>query len=192
MDCWEHVHFFDCLQLIELLVFCKCVEARYWLDLSNWYLLSLWFVVDTVIWFHCEFSNYSDWNQHIQIIKSLFNWLIAGVGNQKPNSERTIDAAKSVYSTLQQQIDEWESWSFQANPLNSTLPAMRNAKVVMGWNPGFKLSWMQILHYSKFYMAKLHLKVHRAHVAILHQNFWKWTSGSCTTWTQSGCPLQRR
>jgi hypothetical protein len=41
-------------------------------------------------------------------------------------------------------------------------------------------------------MAKLHLKVRRAHVAILHQNFWKWTSGSCTTWTQSGCPLQQR
>jgi hypothetical protein len=39
----------------------------------------------------------------------LFNWLIAGIGNQKPNSERTIDAAKSVYSTIQQQFGEWES-----------------------------------------------------------------------------------
>ncbi len=51
MDCWEHVDFLDCLQLIGLLVLCKCVEARYWFDLSNWYLLSLGFAVDTVIWF---------------------------------------------------------------------------------------------------------------------------------------------
>jgi hypothetical protein len=190
MDRWQHVHFLDCLQLIELLVLCKCVEARYWLDLSNWYLLSLGFAVDTAIGFivnppiiQIESNTFKSSNPCLtgwlqesaiksQIQKGLLmqqNQFILRANNNSVNGR--VEASRQIH------------W---------TLPAMRNAKVVMGWNPAFKLSWMQILHYSRYYMAKLHLKVRRADVAILHQNFWKWTSVSCTTWTQSGCPLQQR